>query len=86
MVTATREQQSTRYGKRWARPALLVKKVGGMPPEALGPWRYTLLDGQAALALESMEITDMCMNGGKELPRTRSKIPRQGGSRLWERP
>ena len=53
--------------KRWARAALVVKKVGGMPPEALGPWIYTLLDGQAALALESIEITDMCTDGGEEL-------------------
>ena len=53
--------------KRWARAALVVKKVGRMPPEALGPWIYTLPDGQAALALESIEITDMCTDGGGEL-------------------
>ena len=52
---------------RWARAALVVKKVCGMSPEALGPWIYTLLDGQAALALESIEITDMCTDGGEEL-------------------
>ena len=41
--------------KRWARAALEVKKVSGMPPKALGPWMYTLLDGQAASALECGE-------------------------------
>ena len=44
--------------KRWARAALVVKKVGGLPPEALEPWIYTL---------ESVEITDMCTDGGEEL-------------------
>ena len=38
-----------------------------MPPEALGPWIYTLLDGQSALALESIEIKGMCTDGGEEL-------------------
>ena len=28
---------------------------------------YTLLDGQAALALDKMEIKDMCTDGGEEL-------------------
>ena len=28
---------------------------------------YTLLDGQAALALESIEVKDMCTDGGEEL-------------------
>ena len=28
--------------ERWARAALVVMKVGGMPPEALGPWMYHL--------------------------------------------
>ena len=44
-----------------------VKKVGGMPPEALGPWMYNLLDGHAALALESIDMKDMCTEGGEEL-------------------
>ena len=44
-----------------------------MLPEALGPWVYTLLDcqdgqdGQAAVALESIEIKDVCTDGGEEL-------------------
>ena len=46
--------------KRWTRAAPVVKKVGGMRPEALGPWMYTLLDGQAAPELESIEIKDLC--------------------------
>ena len=38
-----------------------------MCPEALGLWIYTLLDGQAALALESIDTKDMGMVGGEEL-------------------
>ena len=49
------------------RAALVVKKVGGMRPEALGPWIYTLLDGQAAWALGSIDTKDMCTEGGEEL-------------------
>ena len=53
--------------QRWARAALVVKKVGGMFPWALGLWIYTLLDGQAALVLESVNIKDTCTEGGEEL-------------------
>ena len=49
--------------KRWARAALVVKKVGEMPPEGVRPWIYTFLDGQA----ESIDIKDMCTEGGEEL-------------------
>ena len=59
MVTVTLEQQSTKVWKRRAR--------GGMIPEALGPWIYTLLDGQAAWAQESVDMKDMCTEGGEEL-------------------
>ena len=52
--------------KRWARAAL-VKKLGGMHPEGLVPWIYTLLDGQAAKALDPINIKDMCTEGGEEL-------------------
>ena len=34
-----------------------------MLAEALKPWKYTLLDGQAALALQSIEIKDTCTEG-----------------------
>ena len=53
--------------KRWARAAHVVGKVGGMPPEVRDPGFTLLLDGQAALALGSIEIKDMCMDGGDEL-------------------
>ena len=53
--------------KRWARAALVVENVGDVPPEALGPWICILLDGQAELALESIEIKDICVDGGEEL-------------------
>ena len=45
--------------KRWALGALIVKKVGGMPPEALETWMHTVSDGHAALALEATEIKDL---------------------------
>ena len=38
-----------------------------MPPEALGPWVHTLLDGQAALALEATELNNLRTDGGEEL-------------------
>ena len=38
-----------------------------MPPEALGPFVHTLLDGQAALALEATELNNLCTDGGEEL-------------------
>ena len=51
--------------KRCARAILVVKKVGGMPRQAQGPWIHTLLDGQAALALESIDIKDMCRRSAR---------------------
>ena len=53
--------------RRWARAALVVKKVGRMPPEALGSWIFTLLDGQAALAVAAIEIRDTFTDGGEEV-------------------
>ena len=43
------------------------QKVGAMLPEALGPWGDTLVDGQAALALKSIDLKDMCTEGSEEL-------------------
>ena len=36
-------------------------------PRGSGPWKHTLLDGQAALALELIDVKDMCTEGGEEL-------------------
>ena len=80
MVTATQEQQSARCGNVVLAQRLLFFTAGGVSPEPLGPWHHTLLDSQAALAIELIEIKDMCTEGGARLPRTRSAIPRQGGS------
>ena len=38
------------------RAAVVVQKARGTPPEALGPWLYTLLDGQSALAVENLDL------------------------------
>ena len=56
-----------KVSKRWTRAAPVAKKVGGMPPGALGLCICSLLDGQAALALESIELEDTCMDGGEQL-------------------
>ena len=67
MVSGNSGAAEYKVWKRWARAGLAFRKAGGMPTEALGPWMYTLLDGQAALALESIDIKDMCTKGGEEL-------------------
>ena len=78
--------------KRWDPAALVVKNVCGMPPKALGPWMYTLLDGQAALALESIDIKDMCTEGGEDLvfqeldQRFPNKVQRIAWKRPWRGP
>ena len=44
--------------KRCAKAAIVVQKATNTPAEAGGPWLYTLLDGQAALAVESVDISE----------------------------
>lgn len=39
----------------------------GHSAEALGPWLYMLLDGQAALALESVDIADINLERGEDV-------------------
>ena len=43
-----------------ARAALVVKKVGGMPPEALGLWIYTLLEwsGRSGTGIDRKRFAD----------------------------
>lgn len=57
----------SRLWKRWARAEIVVQKAKGTPPEALGPRLYTLLDGQAALALESVDICDINLEGAEDV-------------------
>ena len=66
-MTVTLERQSTKYGNDGLLLPLLLSTKLVECPEALRPWLYTLLDGQAALALESIDIKDMCMEGGEQL-------------------
>ena len=56
-------QSNAGGGKRWDRAAFVIKTVE-CHQRVLGPIH---LDGQAAWALESIEIKDMCMVGGEEL-------------------
>ena len=67
MVLVTVEQQITEVWKCWARAETAVKNVGGMVPEALGPWMYNLRNRMAALALESIDLKHMCTDGLEEL-------------------
>ena len=80
MVTATQEQQSARCGNVVLAQRLLFLQLVECLQTLWDPWHHTLLDSQAALAIELIEIKDMCTEGGARLPRTRSAIPRQGGS------
>ena len=40
--------------RRWARKAIMAQKTNGTLAEIIGPWLYTLLDCQAALAVEDV--------------------------------
>ena len=53
--------------KRWAKAAIAVQKVKNTPAEAVGPWLYTLLDGQAALAVENVDISEINVESGEEV-------------------
>ena len=48
--------------RRWAKAAIVVQKAKGMAAEALGPWLFTLLDGQAALALDAIDIDALAVD------------------------
>ena len=53
--------------KRWAKAAIVVQKAKNTPAEAAGPWLYTLLDGQAALAVENADISEINVESGEEV-------------------
>ena len=67
MVTATLEQQSTRCGNVGFAQLLLSRESVECLQVLWGPGFTLYLDGQAALALVSIEIKDMCTEGGEEL-------------------
>ncbi|CAK0911130.1 unnamed protein product, partial [Prorocentrum cordatum] len=53
--------------KRWAKAAVVVQTARNTPAEALGPWLYTLLDGQAALAVENVDLSEINVESGEEV-------------------
>ena len=53
--------------KRWAKAAVVVQRARGTPEDALGPWLYTLLDGQAALAVQSLGLAEISGENGEEV-------------------
>ena len=53
--------------KRWAKAAIVVQKAKNTPAEALGPWLYTLLDGQAALAVENVDVGKINIESDEEV-------------------
>ena len=63
--------------KRGARAAHVVKKVGSMPPEALGPWIYNS-SGRSGQIGTGVDRNRRHMHGwrrGDRLPRTRQRFP-----------
>ena len=66
-----RDQQFTNAGNsahqnlkawmKWARTRIVVEKVMERPTQSYRPLLFTLLDGEAAEALEHLEIDDMAV-------------------------
>ena len=53
--------------KRWVKAAIAVQKAKNVPAEALGQWLCALLDGQAALAVENVDIGEINVESGEEV-------------------
>ena len=45
--------------------AIVVLKANGTPADVVGPWSYTFLDGQAALAVD-VDISEIYVESGEE--------------------
>ena len=53
--------------RRWAEAKLIVEKSKGTAEEALGPLLLTLLDGEAAEAVEHLTLKALSSSGGEQL-------------------
>lgn len=53
--------------RRWSEAKLLVEKAKGAKEEAVGPLLLTLLDGDAAEAVEHITLTQLSLPGGETL-------------------
>ena len=62
------EDASRRYWKRrkWAKAYLTLLEVKGTPQEAHGSALFCLLDGPAELALEGLNIEELCVVNGAD--------------------
>lgn len=56
---------------KWARAYVIVQKARGVPAEAVGPLLFTLIDEPALLALDTLEISELAIDGGEEVIFTR---------------
>ena len=43
---------------RWAEAVIVAQKAKDTPAEAIGPWLCTLLESQAALSMENVDICE----------------------------
>ena len=53
--------------KKWAKARIVVEKSKGTDVKALGPLLFTLLDGDAADALDHVDIDDLAVEGGADI-------------------
>eukprot|EP00435_Cladocopium_sp_Y103_P050503 s1907_g15.t1 len=60
-------QREYRRWKRWSRAYLTVQKARGVPEEALGSVLYTLLDGAALRAFDSIPMDSIETAGGQQV-------------------
>ena len=60
-------QREYRRWKRWSRAHLTVQKAKGVPEEALGSLLFTLLDGAALRAFDSVSMDQIEVAGGQQV-------------------
>ena len=56
-----------RRWRKWARAYLKMQAAKGVSPDAFGSILYTLLDGQALLAVDGVDPDDLEQDGGEHL-------------------
>ena len=71
--------------KRWARAALVVKKLNASRGSGALDLHSSGWSGRIGTGVDRNQGHVHGWRGGTRLPRTRSKIPRQGGSRPYGR-
>ena len=56
----------TGHGEKWAKAHLTLLEAKGTPKEAHGSALFCLLDGPAELALEGLNIEELCVVNGTD--------------------